>query len=191
MVYGVLLGVRRNYDCRNPRTKEIVGVLRRRNMIIKAPEVIPCEHDGGALPVGRPHDGVDLLGDPVLPDTHAGWRMIALRQIRGKPAHARQLVMRDVFMELRREWDVGLPLVRVADMPDLVVGGPDVAEGSGRGSIVLPAQVSPIGLVGDGLLVPAGNRPPGLAVDVGLDLGASGGVTPPGSEDGPFHDRVV
>src|SRR5258708_25981199 len=72
MVNITLLGIRRNDEERYTESKPIAVNLLWGDMIIKAPEIIPCQKYSGRSPVRALHQRIHILYCPVLSDTLAG-----------------------------------------------------------------------------------------------------------------------
>ena len=108
--------------------KVFIGAHRGYNMIVKGTPVIPGQENGSGTPERLVvHDRIDLLHRPVLAYTDTGRGMVAHTGRLHQPADRRKRARGGIFNKLRVINDMLLPLLRIADILDCIVGRPFVA----------------------------------------------------------------
>src|SRR5581483_7059473 len=120
-------------------------------MVIESAEVVPGQDNGRVPPLlAVSHDRVDLTDSPVFPGADAEAGVIADREWLDEPAHGGQLAGRGIGGKSGRVAYPCLPIDAEADVPDGVVGVPEVPGlALGRG-VVVPRYVMPVKLVAQG-----------------------------------------
>ncbi len=124
------------------KTKEIG--LRRRHVIVEAPEIIPGQKDGRRIPSRPLHDGVHQRHRPILAVAGTGrWMLTSVapdrrEYARGDPTHGRKLAILRVDEKLRAIHDMLGPQRSVANVIDGVKRRPNVGPFALGGGVVLP-----------------------------------------------------
>src|SRR5215472_9802961 len=92
--------VGRNDDHRNARPETVLVERWRRDVVVESTEVVPGEEDGGRIPVGTTHDGINLIDCPILTLAAAPAGMIVVATSGHQPAYGRQFSILSVADEL-------------------------------------------------------------------------------------------